>query len=260
MPRENFEIIVADNNSSCGLGAVAAVCADFARAVPAPVQGAGPARNAGVRYARSRFLGFIDSDCCPDREWISRGIEALENADMVGGRVEVVAADAKNPTPAEAFEIVFAFNNQSYVETKGFSITGNMFVRKEVFDAVGDFRAKIAEDVDWGRRAVALGYRWRYAPDVRICHPARRDWSELTRKWRRLIEESFFATREKRFGALYWIGRSWLVALSTIIAWPAVLLSPRLERMEHKVAAIGVLFRLRGWRFIESHLAVFKYR
>ena len=259
-PRDNFEIVIADNNSSCGFDAVVAACGERARVVPARVQGAGPARNEGAKHAIGRYLAFIDSDCQPDREWVARGISALDGEDMVGGHVEVVVDDPKNPTATEAFERVFAFNNRKYVENRGFSITGNMFVRKDVFEAVGDFRAKVAEDVDWGRRAVALGYRWYYAPDVRICHPARRDWSELTRKWRRLIEESIYAAREKRFGLLFWLGRSWLVALSTLIAWPTILLSPRLDRFEHKVAAIEVLFRLRGWRFIESHLALFKYR
>jgi glycosyltransferase involved in cell wall biosynthesis len=259
-PRDNFEIIVADNNSPCGLAAVAAVCGEMARIVPAPIRGAGPARNVGAAHAIGRYLAFIDSDCRADREWVARGIGALEGGDMVGGHVEVVVDDPRNPTATEAFELVFAFNNQKYVEKKGFSITGNMFVRKEVFEAVGDFRAKVAEDVDWGRRAVAQGYRWRYAPEVRISHPARRDWSELTRKWRRLIEESFLATKEKRFGAIFWIGRSWLVALSTPIFCPAVFLSPRLQRVEDRVAAIGILFRLRGWRLIESHLAPLKYQ
>jgi glycosyltransferase involved in cell wall biosynthesis len=76
-PREDFEVVVADNNSACGLEAVAAVCGDIARAVPAPIQGAGPARNAAVRHAHGRYLAFTDSDCLPVREWVANGIRAM---------------------------------------------------------------------------------------------------------------------------------------------------------------------------------------
>lgn len=71
----------------------------------------------------------------------------------LAGRVDVDAVDAANPTGAEAFEMVFAFNFKRYIEKLGFSGAGNMFVWREVFDGVGDFRAGVAEDVDWGRRA-----------------------------------------------------------------------------------------------------------
>ena len=257
-PREDFEIIVADNNSACGLEAVAAVCGDIARAVAAPIQGAGPARNAAVRHARGRYLAFTDSDCLPVREWVANGIRAMQDADMVGGGVDVIVADAGRPTPEEAFELVFAFNNKRYIEELGFSISANMFIRSEVFHAVGDFRTKVAEDTDWGRRAVKMGYRWRYAPDVLISHPARRDWPELTRKWRRLTSEAYFLTREKRYGRAYWLARSWAAVLTPVRDVPKVLTSPRLGRFEDRIGALGVLLRLRLWRLRESHAVLFK--
>ena len=81
LPRDRYEIVVADNNSRCGLAAVAEVCGDRARAVPAPIQGAGEARNAAVAEARGAALAFIDSDCRPERDWLGELLEgiALEN-------------------------------------------------------------------------------------------------------------------------------------------------------------------------------------
>jgi glycosyltransferase involved in cell wall biosynthesis len=257
-PREDFEIIVADNNSACGLGAVAGVCGDLARAVSAPIQGAGPARNAAVRHARGRYLAFTDSDCLPHREWAANGIRAICEADMVGGGVKVILADGIHPTPTEAFELVLAFNNERYVKKLGFSSSSNMFVRKAVFGAVGDFRATVAEDMDWGRRAVAMGYRWRYAPDVLISHPARRDWAELTRKWRRLTSEAFALTKERRFGRAYCLARSWLVMLSPVRDASKILTSSKLERFQDRIGALRVLLRMRLWRLRESHAVLFK--
>ncbi len=256
MPRDEFEIVVADNNSRCGIAAVEKVCAGLARVVPAPIQGAGEARNAGVRASRGRRLAFVDSDCRPFPEWLERGIKALDDADMVGGRVDVVV-DGENPTAVEAFEMVFAFNLKRYIERVGFSVTANMFVSRAIFDKVGGFRVGVPEDVDWGHRALALGYRWRYAPEARAAHPARRDWADLTRKWRRLVSEAYADVKEKPFGKLRWILRSWVVLLSPFFHVAAVLRSTKLDRFDLRLKAIVILFRLRFWRFWESHVVLF---
>ena len=174
--------------------------------------------------------------------------------------MDVDVVDADNPTSVEAFEKVFAFNFQRYVEKEGFSGAGNMFVSRKIFDAVGGFRTGVSEDKDWGHRAVALGYRWRYEPEARVSHPARRDWTELTRKWRRLTKEGFTAIREKPFGRLRWILRSWLILFSPVFHAGKILRSPKLGRIEQRLKAIGILFRLRWWRFIECHRVLFGNR
>src|SRR5207248_7276046 len=65
LPANQFEVIVADNNSAGGLAAVETICGVRARVVPAPIQGAAEARNAGVAAARGQVLAFLDSDCRP---------------------------------------------------------------------------------------------------------------------------------------------------------------------------------------------------
>jgi len=253
LERDRYEVIVADNNSRCGFEAVAAVCGDRARLVPAPIQGASEARNAGVRASRGRVLAFIDSDCRPAREWLENGLLALEAADMAGGAVDVDLSDEANPTAVEAFEKVFAFNFKRYIEKEKFSGSGNMFVSRRIFDHVGGFRNGVSEDKDWSHRAVALGYQWRFAPEARVSHPARREWEELTRKWRRTTAESYHLLAEKPFGRARWLARAWLVLLSPLVHTFVVLRSPKLKRAEQKASAIFVLFRLRWWRFLECH-------
>src|SRR5690606_23846417 len=102
---ENFEVIVADNNSSAGIEAVREVAGPFAHVVPAPVQGAGPARNAGVAASAGTVVAFLDSDCSPAADWLARGVEALDRTDMVGGRVDIFVRDPARPMPVEAFEL-----------------------------------------------------------------------------------------------------------------------------------------------------------
>jgi glycosyltransferase involved in cell wall biosynthesis len=251
--RSQFEIIVSDNNSPCGVAAVIEACAGVANVVSAPKQGAGEARNAGAAAARGEILAFTDSDCRPAREWLERGLQALKSTDIVGGRIIVTVEDWNQLTPAEAYELVFAFNNRRYVEEHGYSVTANMFTRRDVLDRVGAFRVGVSEDRDWGQRATALGYRMRYAPDTVVAHPARREWSDLIRKWRRMTSESFALTCERPYGRLRWFARSWLILLSPLVHVNAVLHSDELGSFNLRIKAIGSLIRLRTWRFVESN-------
>ena len=251
--QSQFEIIVADNNSQCGLTAVKRVCEGTARVVSAPIQGASEARNAGVLAARGQILGFIDSDCRPAPEWIERGVRALSDADVVGGRVKVSVDNPNRLTAAEAYELAFAFNNRRYVEQHGYSTTANMFVAREVFTKVGLFRAVVSEDVDWGKRATALGLRLRYVGDAVVSHPARREWSDLIGKWRRMTRESYALALEHPWGKLRWFARSWLILLSPLVHFLVVLRCDELPTLDGRLRAIGALIRLRTWRFIECN-------
>ena len=253
LPRGKFEIVVADNNSRCGLDEVMRVCKGRARVVPALVQGAGAARNAGVEASHGRILAFIDSDCRPTPTWLERGLSALSSAQIVGGQVDVDYEDPLRPTAVEAFEKVFAFNFKRYIEQLGFSGTGNMFVPREIFDRVGGFRGQVAEDADWGQRAVAANYRFRYANDVIVSHPARRNWRELTQKWGKSTREAFAATVEKPHGRAVWILRSLAILASPFVHWFEVVRSTKLNGPGQRLRAIGVLFGIRFWRFIECN-------
>ena len=177
-PAERFEIVIADNMSACGLAAVRQA-APSAIVVLAEIQGAGPARNAGVSASRGEILAFLDSDCVPGDDWLAQGNSALSFWDFVGGRVTCFARDPDNPSPVESFEIVFNFNIRRYVERVGFAGTGNMFLPRRVFEQVGQFRNGVSEDMDWSFRARAMGFRLGYAPEAVVGHPARADWTEL---------------------------------------------------------------------------------
>ena len=253
LPPSQFEVVVADNNSRCGLKEVQRICGAGARVVPAPIQGAGAARNAAVEASRGRILAFIDSDCRPTPTWLERGLAAVNGAKIIGGRVDVDYEDPAHPTAVEAFERVFSFNFKRYIEQVGFSGSGNMFVPREIFERVGGFRGEVSEDLDWGRRAVAANYRFHYAPDVVVSHPARRNWTELTQKWRKESRQAFAATLERPNGRAIWFLRSFAILVSPFAHWVRVARSNKLENIEQRLMAIGVLFRIRFWRFIECN-------
>jgi len=248
-PTDRFEIVVADNNSPVGFEAVQAVVRDRARLVLVTEKGAGPARNGAVAASRGEVLAFIDSDCVAEPQWLAEGVAALGRYDLVGGRVCVLVSDPMRMTPAEAFERVFAFDFKTYIEKKGFTGAGNMFCRRELFDRVGPFGVGLSEDVDWSRRAVAKGARLGYVPAAAIGHPARVTWEQLSGKWRRINAETYGLMAGQKHRRARWLMRNALMPLSAVAHTPKVLRSSELNTLEQRLAAIGMLFRLRFWRF-----------
>jgi GT2 family glycosyltransferase len=246
-PGDRMEIIVADNNSACGLDEVRRVAAGC-RVIHAPIQGAGPARNAGAAVATGDVLAFIDSDCDPAPDWIEHGVRGLAEYDFAGGHVRTTSRDPLRPSAVEAWEMEFGFNFKRHILVEGYTGTGNMWVWRRVFDAVGGFRAGISEDMDWSFRATRAGYRLGYVPDAVVSHLARPDWHELLRRWRRVIAELYVLNSEKPFGRLRWIAKTLAMPLSVAPHLVRVARSDKLPNARARLAAAGVLVAHRLWR------------
>jgi GT2 family glycosyltransferase len=251
-PRHDFEIVVGDNGSPSGPDNVADVIAGRARLVTIGERGAGPARNGAVAASSGEILAFTDSDCVPDPQWLSAGLAALQHYDFVGGRVEVLVDDPARPTPAEAFERVFAFNFEDYILRKGFTGSGNMFVSRAMFDRVGGFRTGVSEDAEWSFRARDMGLRLGYAPDAVVGHPARRSWTELRAKGLRINSETYQLMLGQRHGRLKWLARSLAMPLSAVAHTPKVLRSPKLPSFSARLGALTMLYRSRAWRLVDG--------
>lgn len=251
-PRDLYEIVVADNASPEGRAAVEAVVGARGRLIVVTEKGAGPARNGGVVAATGEILAFTDCDCVPEPDWLAQGVAALARGDFAGGAMRVLVADAARPSSTEAFERVFAFDNRRYVEEMGFTVTANLFCPASLFAKVGGFKVGVSEDVEWSMRARAMGFRLTYAGGAVVGHPARRTWSELVSKWRRLNAEGFTLAAERPGGALRWGLRSLLLPLSALAHTPKVLTSRALTSWSQRWAALGILYRLRLWRLADA--------
>jgi GT2 family glycosyltransferase len=253
LPRGRFEIIVADNNSRCGLDAVRHASAGRATVILAEEQGAGPARNVGFAASRAPSIAFINSDCRPAPVWLENGLRALADHAIVGGRVATEPEVPGHLSPVEAFEAVFTFRFDKYIREKGLTGSGNMLVRRKVFEDVGGFRRAVSEDVDWSHRARAKGHAIVYDPSVVVGHPARSTWPELRRKFERLSREGYLLIRDKPAGRLKWFVRAFVVLLSPLAHAGRVLKAPELPRLADRLAALRILFAIRAYRFKEMN-------
>ncbi|MBP6030358.1 MAG: glycosyltransferase [Sphingobium sp.] len=258
MARDAYEIIVADNNSPCGLAAVEAVVAGRAQIVTAMTPGAGPARNAGAEAAHSAILAFTDSDCVPEREWLEQGLAALAQADFIGGAMKVLVPSGQPMSGAEAFETVFAFDNERYVKQLHFTVTANLICPRELFFKVGPFRTAVSEDNEWCWRARAMGYRIGYAAEAMVGHPARANWVQLKGKWRRICAERYALSRDNGGSALRWIAKTWLELPAIPVHALRLLQDKRVPSLTERIGALGTLVGIRVWRFVEGHRIVLR--
>jgi GT2 family glycosyltransferase len=248
VPRPSYQIIVADNGTP---GGVDRLIAEFPNVefVEARERGAAPARNAALDHATGAAIAFIDSDCVAAPDWLERGLESLEGAPLCGGRIVVTVEDDDRPSPVEAFERVFAFRQRDYVEKKKFSATANLFARRDAVAAIGPFTNGLSEDVDWCRRGAALGFHLAFNDKSIVSHPARRDWSELIRKWDRIVAERWAGFERRGFiRVIAWMGLAAATALSTAPHLLRVMTSAELKSARDRMAAASVLARIRWWR------------
>jgi len=250
-PADSYRILVVDNGSR---RPVDDVVARFPRASAAfeGERGCGSARNRGACLTHGDILAFTDSDCRPDPDWILNGVRHLaigSSIDIVGGDIPVFCADAANPTDVELFDKVFGFEQKRYVTQKKFSAGANILVPRKVFEAVGPFRnGTMPEDLEWGRRAVSLGYRIGFACDVVVRHPARRTWSELKSKALRTAWHSRNYMRERRWFHLCWLLYTCGVGLPPLLKCWQLATTRDLESAALRWRAIRVLFRVRYYR------------
>lgn len=148
---------------------------DNMRIIEESKPGSYAARNAGVRVAKGEVIAFTDSDCVPDAGWLANGVGCLESAkkDMAGGHVDFVF---KNPnSAAELHDTIGNMNNHVRVKKYGCAATANLFVRKEVFDAVGlfDDSMKSGGDTEFTLRAGSQGFSIIYCAEASVQHPTR---------------------------------------------------------------------------------------
>ena len=249
--QEGDELVVIDNGSDVSLAPVLEQFPGL-RIVVETAKGAAHARNRGVAETCAPLLMFIDSDCIPATDWLAIGRTTLKrhHADLVGGRVTVFDESPPPRSGAEAFETVFAFDFQSYIETKGFSGSGNLVTRRDVFAATGPFIHGLSEDLDWCHRATAQGYRLAYDDALRVAHPTRTNWSALARKWQRTTEEAFGINGTGIVARLRWGARALAMPASVLVHAPRVLRHPELQGGQERVRALFTLARLRLARMI----------
>jgi GT2 family glycosyltransferase len=156
------------------------------RRVSSEPRGRAPALNLGVQAVRTPYLAITDDDCVVAPDWLDRMFASLKSHpdSIVSGRVEDVGDEE---SVANVLSVdPDARSRPSLVHD--IMSGGNCGMPASVFQRVGPFdedpRVRLAEDTEYGYRALRRGVRLIYAPEVRVWHYAWRDQSQRERQYR----------------------------------------------------------------------------
>ena len=172
-PADALELIVVDNGST---DATRGRVREFPvrLLVERGAQSPYAARNAGLALADGEILAFTDADCIPAKDWVERGVAALEAdaADLAGGLVRFRFSEP--PRAAELVDALHNLDQERSIAERGVAKTGNLFVRRDVLRQIGRFEERRSGcDVAFTARASGAGFALVFAPDAVVEKPAR---------------------------------------------------------------------------------------
>jgi glycosyltransferase involved in cell wall biosynthesis len=231
---EKFEMLFVDNGSAWIPDDLS--FPSGARLLRCQTPGSYAARNEAIRNARGLLLAFTDADCRPGPQWLEKGLECFERAavpeTIIAGRIVVEPESWDHMTASEMHDVALGLPQARYVQ-KGIATTANLFVPSKVFANLGLFdQARFSGgDAELCRRAVRRGIALRYCEEAAVIHPARRTWSELQSKRRRVVGGKITSGSVLRRTV-----KTMRVVLPPFPAWMRVLVATQLSLGQRLVA------------------------
>jgi glycosyltransferase involved in cell wall biosynthesis len=186
-PRDHFEILVLDNNSS---DHTRNVVAEFASAHPAPryvletQQGLDYARNRAIAEARGDIILFADDDILVQPDWLAQMLapfasEAAEKIGAVGGEVIPVFPDGLPPWVAEWHAPLAFRTDAGPLPARHSPMGANLAIPRAAFARVGIFHTALDRaagnyfsggDSEMVRRLRTAGFEIWFAPAAAVKH------------------------------------------------------------------------------------------
>jgi glycosyltransferase involved in cell wall biosynthesis len=146
-PAEKVEVIVVDNGSTDRTRTIAED--HGATVLVSPGATVAGLRNLGASRSTGAVLAFLDADCLPVREWLTRAVESLRaGAGVTGSRVAA-------PEQTTWVERAWFQPAPQGRQTVSYINSGNLIVGRPLFEALGGFSEALTtgEDSEFCRRA-----------------------------------------------------------------------------------------------------------
>jgi glycosyltransferase involved in cell wall biosynthesis len=180
-PRNAFEIIVIDDGSIDGTKDMLCVLAKINSNLRYFVQSqSGPAvaRNLGIKHAQAGIVGFTDSDCVLDKDWV-KGMVQAHSLDKyiaaVGGSTRVDSNNIKAQVSQFLSDGAIETQISGKCETIFFPTCNVSFKRDYLVSGFNElFPLPAGEDLDFFWRLFKKGSRFNYQKEIKVfhdCHP-----------------------------------------------------------------------------------------
>jgi glycosyltransferase involved in cell wall biosynthesis len=153
-------------------------------------------RNFGVKKAGAGVVAFIDDDCVPSPDWITKGLGSLAANPSVAAVEGLTTIETVDYTPP-------SLRDYRRLERPGYR-TNNIFYRKDVFQEVGGFDERFTvqrEDIDLAFSVLDKGYTIGFCADVRVMHRVRRNepWDLLKNCVNRRFDPLLYKKHPSRY-------------------------------------------------------------
>ena len=139
-PRDRYEIVFVNNNSSDGSSAIVSAFASITL-LHQPIQGSYAARNLALASTQAEIIAFTDADCIASPDWLQQ-----INATMQSPDTQIILgaySGLRAKFPASAFSAYENAKNryvfQSLDSSLYYGYTNNMAVRASIFGQFGFF-------------------------------------------------------------------------------------------------------------------------
>lgn len=163
---EGDQVIVVDNGSTDGS---LDIVKSFSRViiVERPGKTVSDVRNFGASFASGCFYAFIDSDCVIGKKW-------RKFVDKCFNDTNISACGAKYSLPEDPCWVERAWYSQKKKKSGAVNYinSGNFIIRKDVFEEMGGFNARLitGEDAEFCARLNLAGYIVWEDPRIEAVH------------------------------------------------------------------------------------------
>lgn len=182
-PRQRYEVIVVDNDSTDGTEEMVQEITNRSNGLVRYFRqdnlGPALARNRGIKESSGEIIAFTDSDCIAHPDWLSAGVQAMQQDQQLGLVVGRVL-----PPPDRTVTFLSRFGRR---EQEDFIYgTANMFYRRAALEQVDGFSPFFkrfkhykdyvvgGEDTEVAWRVKRAGWKSTYVHEALIYHEVER--------------------------------------------------------------------------------------
>ena len=186
-PRDRYEVIVADNASTDGSIEFLRECFPWVKVVRFNRNlGFSEGNNRAVRYAKGKYIAFLNPDTEVDKDWLIELIKVMEEHPELascGGKVlflkkkDVIQnAGHKITLIGIPYPVGYCEKDKGQYDRARYTLAASgcaMLVRRDAFEKVGGFDSDYflyVEEGDLGLRFWLYGYKVMYVPKAIAYH------------------------------------------------------------------------------------------